>query len=388
MRILFPYMARWKSVNWTRYHSLFDELSGLGHEIYILQSPSLDSNETNYQEIDINIRKNIHIIDVDVPRWLWNTKVPFDKLWKKGIYSLWCGKKVKCLIEELSIDLLLVYNIPQYFLSRTKQCQVVFDVADDYIPMLAQELGRLSNRLTLRLAEWVFDRMVDNSDVILTVSNVLSEDLSVESHVVPNGVSPEKAMNLNADIWTNSSERRVVGFIGSFEYFIDFDIIVAAAEQLPHVDFLLVGSGREYKSLEEQISVKGLKNIHLTGGVPHGDVFSYIDKMDICLNIFKQIRISHAACPIKLFEYMVLGKPVISTCLEELEILDLEPVTFADSANDIVISIRKLLNDENLRTRLGEQSRNLVMDQYTWRRSAEKFVDIVESNPTTYQPLT
>lgn len=381
MKILFPYMARWKSINWTRYHSLFDELAEMGHEIYILQPPPLHSKETNFQEIEVALKENVHIIDVDVPMWIWNVDFPFDKLFKKGIYSLWCGKSVNRLIDELGIDLLLLYNIPQYFLSKTQKCQVVFDVADDYIPMLAQELGALSNGLTLKLAEWVFGRMLANSDVVLTVSNVLSADLTVESLVVPNGVSPEKAMSLKTDIWVNKDGRPVVGFIGSFEYFIDFDQIISAAEQLPTVTFLLVGSGREFDRLQKEISAKGLQNIFLTGGVPHGDVFSYIEKMDICLNIFKKIRISHAACPIKIFEYMVLGKPVISTRLEELEILNLEPVTYADSANEIVASIKQLMCDEELRRSLGEQSRRLVMENYTWRNAADKFVSIVESNP-------
>lgn len=383
MKILFPYMARWKSVNWTRYHSLFDELAEMGHEIYILQPPPLLSKETNFQEIEVELKENIHLVDINVPGWLWNVKFPFDKLFKKGIYSLWCHSSVSRLIDELGIDLLLLYNIPQFFLSRTRKCPVVFDVADDYIPMLAQELGALSNRFTLKLAEWVFNKMLGNSEVILTVSNVLSDDLPIESSVVPNGVSPDKANNLQSDIWSGREGRPVVGFIGSFEYFIDFDQIVSAAEMLPDVDFLLVGSGRELGWVKQQIADRGLLNVTLTGGVPHSEVFSYINKMDICLNIFKKIRISHAACPIKLFEYMVLGKPVISTRLEELELLELEPVIFADTATEIISSVKQLLEDEPRRKELGEQSRQLVLDNYTWRRAAEKFIDIVQLSDQT-----
>ena len=45
MNILFPYMARWKSINWTRYHNLFSEFAKRGNNIYIIQPPSLKFQE-------------------------------------------------------------------------------------------------------------------------------------------------------------------------------------------------------------------------------------------------------------------------------------------------------------------------------------------------------
>ena len=69
MKILFPYMARWKAINWTRYHSLLTELATNGCEVFILQAPSLKSDETNFQEISTEIPEKIHLKEVEIPAW-------------------------------------------------------------------------------------------------------------------------------------------------------------------------------------------------------------------------------------------------------------------------------------------------------------------------------
>ena len=72
MKILFPYMARWKAVNWTRYHSLFSALAEMGHEVIVLQTPPSDIKETNFQEIEVTTAGYVSFI---TPGVLWELKV-------------------------------------------------------------------------------------------------------------------------------------------------------------------------------------------------------------------------------------------------------------------------------------------------------------------------
>ena len=51
MKFLFPYMARWKAVNWTRYYQIFTKLAEMGHDVYVLQPPASNINETNLYSI-------------------------------------------------------------------------------------------------------------------------------------------------------------------------------------------------------------------------------------------------------------------------------------------------------------------------------------------------
>jgi len=47
VKILFPYMARWHSLNWSRYHSLLIALANRGHEVHVMQPPSMRSSATS-----------------------------------------------------------------------------------------------------------------------------------------------------------------------------------------------------------------------------------------------------------------------------------------------------------------------------------------------------
>ena len=71
MKILFPYMARWHAVNWTRYHSLLYALADAGHEIHVLQPPPLVSAETNFQEITPRPHPGVVLHEVALTPWLW-----------------------------------------------------------------------------------------------------------------------------------------------------------------------------------------------------------------------------------------------------------------------------------------------------------------------------
>lgn len=377
MKIIFPYLARWKAVNWTRYHSLLTELAKNGHEIHIIQPPVLKSEETNFQDIDVAIPDNIILYEAEVNRGFWERKWPVDKLVKKGYYTMAIAPMVERIINEQGIEVMLAYNLPHYKLFRDGRCLKIFDYADDYADMLKFELGALSNPLILKIGKTLLNNMMKRADITFSVSNVLAKTAVGNVHVLPNGVNLKEAEIHSGGHIPQDYKPPVVGFIGSFEYFIDFDLILNAAKMMPDITFLLVGSGRLNQYVSNQIEQLALNNIILTGGVAHADVFKYIRVMDICLNIFKKLPISHGACPIKLFEYMALKKPVISTRVEEVELIDNHYVYFADTVNELVGTVRKILDNKSDAEVHAARGYEAVVNEYEWGKIAERFVSIV-----------
>lgn len=374
MKILFPYMARWYAVNWTRYHSLLSALALDGYEVHVIQPPSLKSNETNYQEIEPRKIKGIHIHDVPLNKTIWNFKFPFDKLFKKAYFSLASYKFSKELNKREKFDILLVYNIPQLpYLSLSGPTKV-FDYADDYVDMLKYELGKLDSPVTRALAKSMLNKMFMKSSLIMSVSHELARGLSGNVKVIPNGVSLDKArLSLETEVLEiNSRGKPVVGFVGSFEYFIDLDLILDVAVKMPNLHFLMVGSGRDMGHVKERIKNEGIINIQLTGGVPHEHIFGYINKMDICLNIFKKLPVSHRACPIKLFEYLSQKKPVISTHLHELKYIDEEFIYYADTTEQAVEQIHTILNDNGESKEKALRGYEITKKKYTWEAIAKQ----------------
>lgn len=380
MKILFPYMARWHAVNWTRYHSLLTVMADKGHEVVVLQPPALDSSETNYQEIEAVAHRNIEIIDVPVPDFLWKRKFPLEKLVKKALYSLYAYRHSRRLVAEKGIDTILLYNIPQYQFSRIGGVDQIFDYADDYINMLEIELGPLSNPLTSALASRMLRNMMTRARYTLSVSHELGRSAWGNVRVIPNGVGagdalPAERLDERPAI---QGDRMVVGFLGAFEYFIDLDLILDAAQRLPDVDFLLVGSGREWERVRARVDDEGLGNVTLTGGVPHSEVFGYIRKMDVCLNVFKKIPVSHRACPIKLFEYMSQGRPVVSTRLDELRHIDKGYLYYADDVDEMVETLRAIRGQPEQAMARARQGYQDTMSSYTWEKLADDVIALLE----------
>lgn len=375
MNILFPYMARWNAVNWTRYHSLFQALASMGHRIFVLQPPPLRSEESNFQEISIERKEGINVRDVRIPDWIWTRRMPLDKLFKKGLYSLYSIRAARELVRKEGIDVVVLYNIPQYPYLRIRGPRRVFDYADDYLAMFHHELGAFSNRFLMRSARRILEAMISKSDHVFTVSNVLAQSLNGRAVVLPNGVSVDKAASARSRPIGLDLAPPVIGFIGSFEYFIDFELILGVAESLPEANFLLVGTGREWNRVRGEVYRRMLKNVHLTGGVPHRDVFRYIDRMDVCLNIFKKIPVSERACPIKLFEYLVMGKPVVTTRLEELEHIDDGFLFYGDDEGEVCDAIRRILDDSATVGEMVRKGTSRVMEEYTWERIASRFLE-------------
>jgi glycosyltransferase involved in cell wall biosynthesis len=382
MNFLFPYMARWRALNWSRYQQIFTQLAELGHNVHIIQSPAQNSNETNFQEISIDLPPTLYLHEVEVNPLIWNHRFPLNKLVKKGYYSLKTISKVKEFVKKFDIDVLFIYNIPQYPLLKVNSCLKIFDMGDDYMAMLGQELGKFSNALILKIGEFILNRIIQQSDIVLSISQVLLDSIKLKDklHILPNGVNLNGITQGCGLTIRDRYKKPIIGFIGSFEYFIDFELILNAAQRLSNYTFLLVGTGRQYDDVKNKIKDRNLNNVILTGGVPHSEVIKYIDAMDICLNIFKKIRISHSACPIKLFEYLSMKKPVISTRLEEIEkYIDDGFLFYADSVVELERAINTILENNELVVKCTENGFNLVKAKYQWSHIVNDFLGIVAS---------
>ena len=372
-------MARWHAVNWTRYHSLLHTLARMGHEVHVLQPPALESLETNFQEIKAIHHEGVFVHDVFIPGFLWNRRLFMDKLSKKAIYCIVATRVAKSMIASTPFDVLLLYNIPQLPLSKIRGPIQVFDYADDYIDMLAREMGSASNRPSLALARRLLEKMMRSADLVLSVSNELAHDGPVGMEILPNGVESAAFGGTEEapPVCQKKNAQPVVGFIGSFEYFIDFDTILGAAQLCPDVRFLLVGTGRDFHAVRDKVQKMMLSNVQLTGGVPHEHVFGHIRSMDICLNIFKPLPVSHRACPIKLFEYLSQKKPVISTRLSELSHVDNGWLYYADTSMELVEKIRSILMNPREALEKACRAQNAVRERYTWEKIAQSFLDHV-----------
>ena len=80
-------------------------------------------------------------------------------------------------------------------------------------------------------------------------------------------------------------------------------------------------------------SLRTCPNVHFLGLLPHEELPSYAAQFDVCLNLFRRSRLSKDVSPLKFYEYLATGKPIVST-LQPEQVQEFEgPVYISRSAS-------------------------------------------------------
>mgnify|MGYP000412783635 CR=1 FL=1 len=374
---LLPYLGRWDQFRKSRFHQITERLAANDHVVHVIQAPVTESEEVTFSRRSIELPENVVLHDAELRPGIWNSSLT-NKVLQKGYYGVGVRKQVRRLIESEDVDVLWLYNLPHYPLAKIDSVPIVFDVVDDYIAMLNSELPGPTLGPVETLQRWAFTRLLARSDLVTVISHELRDEVremvgeSPPAVIVPNGVDTELFV-LQRNPETSPRDPPVVGFVGSFEYFIDFDLILDAAAALPAVQFLLVGDGREHEYVQRQCVERGLDNVELPGLVESEEVPEYIRRMDICLNTFERVPLAHSAVPLKLFEYLSQGRPVISTRINEVKRIDEEFLYYADTQRELVDSIETILSNYDDAIDRTSRAGKLIETEYNWDAIAESF---------------
>jgi glycosyltransferase involved in cell wall biosynthesis len=111
-----------------------------------------------------------------------------------------------------------------------------------------------------------------------------------------------------------SGGRPVIGYVGAIAEWFDIDLLADTARLAPQWNFVLVGS----TAGADTSLARKLKNITWMGEVPYTDVPSLVASFDVCLIPFKITPLTLATNPVKVYEYLASGRPVVATALPEL----------------------------------------------------------------------
>lgn len=107
----------------------------------------------------------------------------------------------------------------------------------------------------------------------------------------------------------------VVGYYGAIAEWIDYDLVEAGARALPGLSFVLIGP--DYDRSMEGKPAFGLPNVFWLGPKPYRELPAYLACFDVATIPLVVNEVTHAVSPLKLFEYMAGGKPVVTPPLRE-----------------------------------------------------------------------
>ncbi|HTY00862.1 MAG TPA: glycosyltransferase, partial [Bacteroidota bacterium] len=317
---------------------------------------------------------------VNMPGWIWRTRVPADKFFKKAIYTVASIGTLKKLARRYHPDILVLYNLPQYVYTMFSHPPVVFDYADDYIAMLKHELRVSESHPFVRIGKAILRRLINQSVLVTCVSHVLEEKVRHPRVVLLANGAEELADGADDSAADADHRQPTVGYVGAFEYFIDIAMMLDAAERLPQYRFLFVGAGRDFAWTRAEVARRGLHNVTLTGAVPHHEAMQYVAHMDICLNLFTPGDVTEGASPIKVFEYLAAGRPVVSSPIPALTRIDPhgDALFYAETIDQVVAHIEAILANAVLCEAHAKRGLAIVNAGYTWTRLADAFVSEVK----------
>lgn len=302
------------------------------------------------------------------------------RFWRKEIMP---ESDVGMIYERYSL-----YGFAGSKLTRFAHVPFVLEVNS---PLATKERDRLHfPRLALIAEKMIFQR----ADAIVCVSENLMDKLIARGidrdkiHVIPLGVDPEKfnyrISGKRVVEAYNLKDKVIVGFVGLLREVAGVDYVVESArtviERFGNVHFLILGEGRREQYLRNYIKKQGLSDyVTLAGGIPHAEVPEYIAAMDITLAPYTYQAVFHNS-PMKLFEYMYMGKPAIASDMGQIS----DVITNGyngilvppDDTNALIDAICLLVENEKDRNRMGINARKSVENHYTWIGKARKVIEI------------
>lgn len=209
---------------------------------------------------------------------------------------------------------------------------------------------------------------------IVVIQNGVNIDLFRQMNVM--GV--RKKLNLNQN-------RNYVCFVGNLAPWQGVEYLIQSAplilKENPNVKFLIVGDGRMKEELVELAAKTGVSDKFIfTGAVHYEEVPKYINASDVCVVSKKPLKSGYS--PLKLYEYMACGKPVVASNLPGFEILeenDAGVLVEPENPEELAKAIVKLLKDEKLRAEMGRNGREYVVKNHSWESVARRVAEVCES---------
>lgn len=245
-------------------------------------------------------------------------------------------------------------------------------------------MGKILESITLR-----------RCDVVCVINEKLRH------YAIEMGAQPEKVNVIRAGIDTErfntdvdgslmreklgiSKDDVVLFFMG---WLYPFSGLTEVATQLakvrdmyPNIKLLVVGDGDIYHRLDQIRKDCSLDQLILTGWQPYEKIPEYIAASDVCLLPAYDNEVMRNIVPIKMYEYMACGKPVISTKLQGVmkEFGSNNGVVYVDQPREVLKKVIELCNVDGSIIEYGVKAGKLV-EKHSWNKVTDIFEDIVKS---------
>jgi len=201
----------------------------------------------------------------------------------------------------------------------------------------------------------------------LILENIDSKDYGNKIQIIPNGIyteyfTPQKKEN-KILVVTRLFERKGVQYV------------IEAMKDIKNYELVICGDGPYKEQLKQQISKLNHKNIHLLGYVSYEQLKNEYETSSIFV-----LSSSAENFPVVLLEAMASGCAIITSNISGCPEVVGDTALLVDpkESEEIKEALTKFIDDDELRTNMGNKARKRVVENFTWDRVAQSYVDIYE----------
>jgi len=298
-------------------------------------------------------------------------------------------KEINRQIKEFSPDIILGNDILTTYLAyrqgKKNNIPLIYyaiEVEHKFIPFrFLHPLGKVIESKNIKMA-----------DFVLAINKKLSD------YTIKMGANPNKTHVIRAGVDTKSHDPKMNGkeirekygfkkddkilfFVGWLYHFSGLKEVAIELSKLDdeNIKLLIVGDGDAYKDLQKIREQYGVQDkMIMTGRQPFKNIPKFIASSDICILPAYNNKIMRDIVPIKMYDYMAMGKPVIATKLPGImkEFGYDNGIIYVDKPEDVLKKAIELIENDSIEKE-GKKARKFV-EKYDWDKITDEFEEILK----------
>jgi glycosyltransferase involved in cell wall biosynthesis len=258
---------------------------------------------------------------------------------------------------------------------------------------LALEMSRDKEIRTHKFAAWMERAICNHATKVVVVSGPLRRIMiqngvqESKLYLMPNGVNLSRFRAESGSRLAESlgiRNRVVIGFVGWFRRWHGIELLLEAFHDSGlwrgQAVLMLVGDGPATGELKDYVAKANLQDsVIFTGAVSHEEIPAYLSVVDIAV----QPAANEYCCPMKIIEYMGLGKAIVAPRQENIEeLLDNGRNAVLFQPGDVAgfsRALTALVTDSSLRSKVGQSALRAIHDRgLLWESNAQRVVDMLQ----------
>lgn len=343
MNILFLSHTYWDSLYRVGSHHLAENLARGGHNVLYVSAPVSLLHYLKYNAVRERFARagKLQRIAANLHAYIPLTPIPSGLFVNDGFdWAFAGGGAMRKVLDELDIaefDLALVDDPKLVGLLRhVPHRQLIYRPTDIYSQMGLKNWRQLEAYLLDRC-----DGIVATSGPVLKFLNqtfgadkpslVLINGVDFDMFSAPQPCPPEYA----------ECDRKRCVYVGALDFRFDFDALAEAANARADVDFFIIGVA----GVEIRARFAAFPNVKFLGSKPYREVPAYLQHADVGLLLLRSTSANMGRSPMKLYEYLASGIPVVALQTDELRRRKLRRVYTYDSENALLDALAGALDE-------------------------------------------